>query len=158
MHVLRLFRATLAVGFLAIACAVPASAAEGPTLAFVDTQRLLAQYKEALSSQGELRGKAEAYQRELLRRNDEIQKAQKAGKSASEVEKLTKEAERVLRPKKEAVEALDRRLTERIKGKLQRAIADVARRKGIATVVDRQIVLYGGLDLTDEVLARLNGK
>lgn len=36
------------------------------------------------------------------------------------------------------------------------AVARVAQREGVSVVVDRQIVLYGGVDLTDAVLAELN--
>ena len=110
---------------LAFSVSLPARAAEGPTLAFVDTQRILAQANISQASQRELRGRAEAYQRELLEKNTEIETAQKAGKPKAEIERLTKAAERILRPKKEAVEALDRRLTERVKGRIQRAIAEV---------------------------------
>jgi outer membrane protein len=134
----------------------PALAAS--TLAKVDTKRLFEQYKEAQSSQSEFKRKAEAYQREFMEKNRQLQEAQKAGKDKAELEKLTRKFEAELKPKKDAVEALDRELSARLKKVIERAIQDVARSKGFAVVVDKQVVLFGGDDITDDVLKKLNSK
>jgi len=49
-------------------------------------------------------------------------------------------------------------LSDKITADIKAAIAKVAQAKGLATVVDKIAVLYGGLDLTDEVIKALNGK
>ena len=39
----------------------------------------------------------------------------------------------------------------------RKAIAEVAKAHGIANVVDASAMVYGGMDLTDEVMAQVNG-
>lgn len=126
------------------------------TMGFVDTQKIFTQYKDAQSSQSEFRKKAEAYQRELIERNAELQKAQKDGKSKAEMEKMTKNFETELKPKKQAVEALDKELSAKLKKRIEAAIAQVASAKNIPVVVDKQVILFGGQDLTEDVLQKLN--
>ncbi|MBI6545306.1 MAG: OmpH family outer membrane protein [Cyanobacteria bacterium NC_groundwater_1444_Ag_S-0.65um_54_12] len=135
--------------------ATPAGAA-GASFGFVDTSRIFAQYKAAQYSQAEFRAKAEAYQRELLEKNQVLQRAQQDGKPKGELEKLTKQFENELKPKKAAVEALDKKLSAQLRKKIEVAIAAVAAARQIPVVVDKQVVLYGGADLTDEVLQKLN--
>lgn len=145
--------ALLAASFFA----VPAQASsQTPNVAKVDTKRLFEQYKEAQMSQSEFKRKAEAYQKEFLEKNKLLQDAQKNGKSKADLEKMTKKFETELKPKKEAVEALDKELSGRLKKKIETTIQDVAKAKGYAVVVDKQVVLYGGDDITDDVLKKLN--
>jgi outer membrane protein len=132
----------------------PALAAN--SLAKVDTKRLFDQYRDAQSSQSEFKRKAEAYQKEFLEKNRLLQEAQRAGKSKAEIEKMTKKFEAELKPKKEAVEELDKEMSAKLKKQIEIAIQDVAKAKGYAVVVDKQVVLYGGEDITDDVLKKLN--
>lgn len=132
-----------------------ASWAQG-ALAKVDTQRLFTQYRDAQSSQSEFKTKAEEYQKELSEKNRLLQEAQRDGKSKADLEKMTKKFEGELRPKKEAVERLDKELSGRLKKRIEAAIAEVAAAKRIPVVVDKQVVLFGGEDITDEVVKKLN--
>lgn len=146
--------AALAIGPLTGASLV--ASAEAAVVAKVDTKRLFEQYKEAQTSQSEFKKKAEAYQQEFMEKNRLLQEAQKEGKSKAELEKMTRKFESELKPKKEAVEKLDRELSARLKKKIEATIQEIARARGYAVVVDKQVVLYGGDDITDDVLKKLN--
>ncbi len=54
------------------------------------------------------------------------------------------------------VEQRKSQLSDRITADLQQAIAKVAQSKGLATVVDKIAVLYGGVDITEDVIQTLN--
>lgn len=43
-----------------------------------------------------------------------------------------------------------------IKDKVDNAVSDVAKTKGLSLVVDKSVVLYGGTDITDQVAKELN--
>ena len=43
-----------------------------------------------------------------------------------------------------------------IKDKVDTAVSDVAKTKGLSLVVDKSVVLYGGTDITDQVAKELN--
>ncbi|MBM3275913.1 MAG: OmpH family outer membrane protein [Candidatus Sericytochromatia bacterium] len=140
----------------ALILAPEASASTANPLGKVDTKRLFEQYREAQLSQSEFKKKAESYQRKFMNRNQELQDAQREGKTKAEIEKMTKRYEAELRPEKEAVEKLDKELSAKLKRQIETAIQDVAKAKGYSVVVDKQVVLFGGEDITDEVLKKLN--
>jgi len=132
-----------------------APAAPG-AIGYVDTQKVFQGYKEAQSAQSRFRKEAQDYQQELADAQKKLEDARKAGKSDAEINKMQKKYEDELKPKKSRVEALDRELSGKIKKQIESVIAQVAKSKGIPTVVDKQVILYGGTDITSDVLARLN--
>lgn len=129
--------------------------AAAPTVGYVDTATVFNSYAEAKKAQDQFRKKAEDYQEELAKRQRAIEAARKAGKSDAEIQKMMQDAEKDLMPQKKAVEELDRKLSTQIKSKIEAAIAASAKAKGITTVVDKQVILYGGTDLTSDVVKRL---
>lgn len=133
-----------------------ALAAQAGSIGYVDTQKVFQNYKTAQEAQGRFRKEAQAYQQELAADQKKLEDARKANKSPDEINKMQKRFEDELRPKKTRVEGLDRDLSGKIKKQIETVIAAVAKSKGVATVVDKQVVLYGGTDLTSDVLARLN--
>ncbi|MNK30125.1 Outer membrane protein (OmpH-like) [compost metagenome] len=132
-----------------------AQAQAAPTVGFVDTAAVFNAYPEAKKAQDQFRKKAEDYQEELAKRQKQIEEARKAGKSDADIQKMMKDAEQDLMPQKKAVEELDRKLSTQIKAKIESAIGASAKAKGITTVVDKQVILYGGTDLTSDVVKRL---
>ncbi|MEJ5297733.1 MAG: OmpH family outer membrane protein [Armatimonadota bacterium] len=54
------------------------------------------------------------------------------------------------------VEQRKSQLSDKITADLKEAIAKVAQAKGLATVVDKIAVLYGGVDITEDVIKTLN--
>jgi outer membrane protein len=149
-----LWLAAVTVGVISAEAAM-AQSAMAQSLGYVDTAQVFNSYGEAKRAQDQFRKKAEEYQEELGERQKQIEAARKAGKPEAEIQKMMKDAEEDLMPKKKAVEELDRKLSTQIKVKIEKAIADSAKAKKITTVVDKQIILYGGTDLTSDVLKRL---
>lgn len=148
----------LAVALAAVTAGIVSTqtvSAQGPSFGYVDTAKVFSSYTEAKKAQDQFRKKAEDYQQELGERQKQIEAARKAGKPEAEIQKMMKDAEQDLLPKKKAVEELDRKLSTQIKGKIESAIAAAAKAKGVSTVVDKQVILFGGTDLTPEVVKRL---
>lgn len=133
-----------------------ASAQGGGAIGYVDTQKVFQGYKEAQTAQNRFRKEAQDYQEELANAQKKLEEARKAGKSEAEINKMQKQFEDQLKPKKAKVEALDRDLSGKIKKQIETVIGQVAKSKGIPTVVDKQVILYGGTDITNDVLSRLN--
>ena len=133
-----------------------ALAAPTSALGYVDAQKVFQNYKAAQAAQARFRQEAEAYQNELAADQAKLEAARSAKKSPAEINKMQQKFENELQPKKNKVEALDRQLSGKIKKQIEAVIAQVARSKGIATVVDKQVILYGGVDLTHDVIQKLN--
>lgn len=148
---------SLLVALSAVLAVAPAARAQAAgVVGKVDTQKVFQNYKDAQEAQSRFRREAQAYQEELADDQKKLEEAKKAKKPEDEIAKMQKRFEEDLKPKKSRVEALDRELSGKIKKDIEQVIADVAKSKGIATVLDKQVVLYGGVDLSDEVLKRLN--
>lgn len=47
-------------------------------------------------------------------------------------------------------------MSTKIQERIKNAIGDVARNKGLTAVVDKQVILYGGLDVTEDVMKIVN--
>lgn len=160
----RRIAAVLGIGTLAwslasqgVLAAAPAGAgASAASLGFVDAQKVFQSYKAAQEAQSRFRHEAQAYQDELADDQRKLEEARRANKSPEEISKMQKKFEEDLKPKKTRVEGLDRELSGKIKKQIEVVIAEVAKAKGVPTVVDKQVVLYGGIDLTDEVVRKLN--
>lgn len=132
------------------------AAAPAANLGFVDAQKVFQNYKAAQEAQGRFRREAQAYQDELAADQRKLEEARRQGKSNEDLAKMQKKFEEELKPKKSKVEGLDRELSGKIKKQIEVVIAEVAKAKNVPTVVDKQVILYGGIDLTDDVVRRLN--
>lgn len=49
-------------------------------------------------------------------------------------------------------------LVKNVQGKVESAIGDVAKTKGLSVVLDKRAVLYGGTDITDQVAKKLSSQ
>ena len=43
-------------------------------------------------------------------------------------------------------------------GKINEAIKEVADTKGLSVIVGKNVVIYGGVDITDDVLKKISGQ
>lgn len=140
----------------AITAAVTAAApAFAYTIGYVDTGKILMQYKGATSARSQMQHQLQQYQSEFAKRQKKIAEAQKAGKSPAEIQKMTEQYERELAPYKSRAQNLEQSLSADIKTKVEAKISAIAKRRGVDVVVDKAAVLYGGVDLTGDVLSAL---
>jgi outer membrane protein len=144
----RLLVVVAAVVAVGLAAAVVTAAGGGPisapfTVGYVDMQRALDAHPRKASSEEALNQFARAKAAELRRAAQ--------GKSTAEQANLTRRTqEEILRRRAELLAALDK--------DIRAAVERVARRAGVSVVLDRTVVLYGGVDLTDQVIQELRGR
>ena len=125
-------------------------------IGYVNMQSIFADYKEANKAQEELEKKQKELEKELTKRQDKIEAAKKKNKSEEALKKMYEKFEKELQPKKEALLKLNSELTTKIRRKIIAAVKTVSKEYGIDVVVAKQAVLYGGFNLTDFVLEKLN--
>lgn len=144
----RLLVVVAAVVAVGLAAAVVTAAGGGPigapfTVGYVDMQRALDAHPRKASSEEALNQFARAKAAELRRAAQ--------GKSTAEQANLARRTqEEILRRRAELLAALDK--------DIRAAVERVARRAGVSVVLDRTVVLYGGVDLTDQVIEELRGR
>lgn len=143
-----------------IAAAVATSVLAAPaafayTIGYVDTAKVLTTYKGAQSAQAQMQKELQTYQKELAERQQKIQEAQKAGKSQAEIQQMMAQFEKELAPLKNKAAQLEQRLSADVKGKVEAKIKAIAQRRKVDVVVDKAAILYGGVDLTNDVINAL---
>lgn len=139
---------------VAVLTAAPALAAAN-NVGYVDTARVLMTYSGAKSAQGQMAKELEAYQRAFMDRQKKIAEAQKAGKSPAEIQKMTEAYEKELAPLKNRAQGLEQRLSADVKTKIESKIQAIAKAHHLDLVLDKAACLYGGVDITDDVIRSL---
>jgi outer membrane protein len=145
----------LIVSSVVAASVLAAPAAFAYTIGYVDTARVLASYKGAKSAQAQMQAELAEYQKAFAERQKKIMEAQKAGKSQAEIQKMTEQYERELAPLKQKAASLEQRLSKDVKTKIEAKINTIAKNRKVDVVVDKAVVLYGGVDLTSDVINAL---
>lgn len=139
-----------------LALAVSPAAARAETIGMVDTMRVLNEYQAVGAAEKQFKSQVEKFKREYEDRLRKLQEARKKNLSKPQLEKLERQFTKEMEPLKAQIDSLNRQLTSRLKKQLDEAVAKVAQQKKIAVVFDKQAILHGGFDLTDDVLQQLN--
>jgi outer membrane protein len=113
------------------------------SIGYVDMQKALEGHPRKAASERALAEFFQAKQREFQERS--------RGLSAVQRQELDRQLQQqFLARREELFGGLDR--------DLRQAVEKVATDRGVSIVLDRTVVLYGGTDLTDAVVAQLTGK
>lgn len=144
--------ATTAAVLTAVLTAAPAFAT---TIGYVDTAKVLLSYSGAKNAQGQMARELQAYQKAFMERQKKIAEAQKSGKSAAEIQKMTAQYEQELAPLKNRAQGLEQRLSADVKTKIESKIQSIAKARHLDLVLDKAACLYGGIDITDDVIRAL---
>lgn len=113
------------------------------SIAYVDMQKALDSHPRRGSSERALQEFFQAKQREFQQRS--------RGLNAVQRQELDRQLQQEFIAKRaELFTGLDK--------DIRQAVEKVAKDRGVGLVLDRTVVLYGGTDLTDAVVAQLTGK
>jgi len=144
-RLLAILAAVVAVALLVAAVTTAVGGPAGGTLVvgYVDMQRALDAHPKKASSEEALNQFARAKAAELRRLAQ--------NKSPAEQADLARRTqEEILKRRAELLAALDK--------DIRAAVERVAKRAGASVVLDRSVVLYGGVDLTEQVIQELRGR
>jgi outer membrane protein len=147
-----------------------AAFAASSTIGYIDVQKIFKDYKATASAQESVKKEEKAFrekfdesQKKLAESQKKIDEAVKAGKSQNEIEKLQKDAEKLqkeledkLAPDREKLMKLNEQLTSKLQLEIVSAVKAVSAKLGVDLVLDKQVVITGGMDLTDLVVNQLN--
>jgi Skp family chaperone for outer membrane proteins len=124
-------------------------------MGFIDVQKVFMNYKEAKKMQEDFAKKEEAYKNKVEQKQIELDKVKN---DQEKFKNLKKKITDELEGERDDLIELNQKLTTQLKEKILVAVKDVARSYALDTVVDKQVILYGGVDVTDWVIENLNKK
>jgi len=145
------------IALIAIAFVAGVShAANFTSIGFIDVQKVFKDYKETSKAQADLSKQEESFKKDFDASQAKLADAEKSGKKKEELEKMKKDLEDELAPKRETLMKLNEELTSKLQAKILDSAKKVANKVGIDVVFDKQVVITGGMDLTDMVITELN--
>ncbi|MFA5103923.1 MAG: OmpH family outer membrane protein [Candidatus Margulisiibacteriota bacterium] len=150
------------VSFLVVFClvAMTASAFAAPvsSIGTIDVQKVFKGYKETTKAQEQLSKEEASFKKEFEESQKKIEDAKTAGKSEKDLAAMTKKLEESLAPKREKLIKMNEALTSSLQNDIIATVKDVAKNLGIEVVFDKQVVITGGIDVSDMVINKLNEK
>lgn len=157
----KLFRPSVALilsVFALFCCASMLNAAPLSSLGTIDVQKVFKGYKSTTKAQEQLSKEEASFKKDFEESQKKIEAAKTAKKSDKEIEKLTKDLEEDLAPKREKLMKLNEALTGELQKAIVTAVKDVAKNLGLEAIFDKQVVIVGGMDISDMVINKLNEK
>ena len=133
-----------------------ASAANYTNIGFIDVQKVFREYKATEKAQEELSKQEESFKKEFEDSQKKLEEAEKNGKKPSDLEKMKKDLEEKLAPKREKLLKLNEQLTVKLQMEILEAVKKVSKKVGVEVVLDKQVVITGGMDVTEMVVNELN--
>jgi|WetSurMetagenome_2_1015567.scaffolds.fasta_scaffold847962_1 outer membrane protein len=125
-------------------------------IGFIDVQKVFKGYKSTSSAQEQVSKQEESFKKDFEASQKTLADAEKKNMKKDELEKLRKDLEDKLSPKRQALVDLNEKLTSKLQLDILSATKDVAKNVGIDVVYDKQVIITGGVDLTDMVINKLN--
>ena len=125
-------------------------------IGYIEVQKVFKEFKETAKAQSDLAKQEESFKKEFEDSQKKLEAAEKDGKKKEELEKMRKELETKLSPKRDELLKMNEQLTGKIQTKILAAVKTVAKKVGIDIVLDKQVLIVGGMDLTDMVISELN--
>ncbi|MFH1428315.1 MAG: OmpH family outer membrane protein [Candidatus Margulisiibacteriota bacterium] len=124
-------------------------------MGYIDVQKVFFNYKEANKMQEDFGKKEQAYKEKIEKKQAELEKI-KDDKDKYRDMRLKVQTE--LEEERDELLQLNQKMTTELKDKILLSVKKVARDYALDWVVDKQVMLYGGIDVTDWVVEDLNKK
>ena len=150
---MKLFK-TLLISFITLLFLNHTSFAEN--IGYIQMDKILLTYKDAINFQKDLDEKRKSYEEALEKHQEKIKKAEEKNKSEKHIQDLVKKMEKELLPQQEQIIQFDAQAKQRLLTEIKSATSVVAKDYNIDVVVDHQVIIVGGFDLTDFVIDKLN--
>ncbi|MEN2984079.1 MAG: OmpH family outer membrane protein [Dictyoglomaceae bacterium] len=133
----------IAISFLFVGLRFVTAQTPAVRIAYVDQQKIIQSYTPLFNAYNKLN---QEYQTRLSK----LQEAQQQGKSQEEIKKLADQYDKELLPYKQAVDTLMK--------EVEKAFSELAKKEGYNVVLDKNAVVWGGIDITDKIISQLTGK
>ena len=126
------------------------------SIGFIDTQLVVKQYNKAIAAQSDLVRKQKELQDLVIKKQSELDIAKTTSKNEEELSKMKEAIDDELMPKRDDLIVLNQKLSADIEKDIIDVTKKIAKQLRIDIVLDKQVVLAGGTDLTNLVTTQLN--
>ncbi len=125
-------------------------------IGFIDMEQIFLRATIVKNFEKNIKKKRETYQKIFTEKQEKLEKAREKGKSDEDISRMIDEMEEELKPKQEEIAQLEAGFQQQLITSVMGTAQKVAKEYGIDVVVDKRVLFYGGFDLTDFVLEKIN--
>jgi len=141
-------------GLLVIMALLIATPAFCATIGSVDYAKVIQNYSKAKTAYNEIDDRATELQRYLMDKEKEFKRIETPVQKAAFEERTAKE----FAAKQEAFAKFKAQKEESVDKEIMNAVKAVALENKLDVVLDEAALLYGGVDVTQKIIQRLNGR
>ena len=125
-------------------------------IGYLDTEIIFQKAKFAQQFRENFSEKEKEFKELIEKKSKKIEEAVAKGKDHEKIQEMVKKRDEELMPKRQELQNFELSFRQNFLLNVSTTAKKVAEDLGISVVVDKQIVYYGGTDLTDMVLDQLN--
>ena len=122
----------------------------------VNSAEIIKNYAEAQKLLNDLSKAEKTITDKLSSKRQEIEKAKAANKTETELKLLVEQLRMELEPEAKRLEADTKKRSAQIEANVKAAIGEIAEDKHYHLVLSQEAVLYGGTDISNEIITKLN--
>ncbi|MDR1322941.1 MAG: OmpH family outer membrane protein [Candidatus Margulisbacteria bacterium] len=141
-----------------LSLAVLVSVSLAATVGYIDVKQVFEGYSKTKSVQDDLNNKMKDYEKLRNKHAQKLTEAKIDGKTEKDLEKLQEDMKKELGPKETEIQMINDEQMAKIRKDIVAAVDAISKEVGIDVVVDKQVIITGGMDLTEQVITRLNKK
>jgi outer membrane protein len=123
---------------------------------YIDMERLFQNLKEGKKIQEDVQKRRADYEKLVDEKQKTIDQAKSEKKSDEDMQKIVDKIKIELKPKQEEILKYEAEVQQKLMGKIKEMTKVVSKRYGVDVVLDKRVVYFGGLDLTDFIVDKLN--
>ena len=128
------------------------------SIAVVDTREVLTRYSKARQVMEDI-AKAEKHLRDKFRtKRQKVQDARKSNKTETEIKMLTEQIKSELEPEAKKLEAESTKKSAEVEKSVKASIERIKKQNKYQIVILKDAVLFGGDDITEQVIKDLEAK
>jgi outer membrane protein len=132
--------------------------ANAAAIGYIDGQKVFLSYEKTKKEQEQFKKKEQILQDEVAKKQKQLEKEKSKNVSDGELRKLAEKFDKELEPKRTILMESQKKITQEIWDEIVKATEVTAKNMGIETVLNKQAVITGGIDITDKVIDKLNKK
>ena len=128
------------------------------TIGYLDVQKVFSTYEKTKKAQEQFQKKEQKLNEEIADKQKQIEKEQSKGTSDAKLRDMVGKFEKEIEPKRKEIIEAQQKITQEIQKDIVKATDTIAKNMGIEIVLDKQVFITGGTDITEKVTELLNKK
>lgn len=134
------------------------SSANAASIAYIDAQKVFSNYEKTKKALEDLKKKDQLIQDEIAKKQKLYEKEKEKKVSDGDLRKLAEKFEKEIEVKRNDLMEARKKMTLDIQNDIEKATGVVMKSMGLEIVLDKQIIISGGVDISEKVLEQLHKK